>query len=174
MESIRLNNSINIFKKMTDDNKELIFNNITRWLRESNFVIREERVTVVTSEFYAKAYIQAENKLFLEIISYGGIDTRFVLQTRLCISEQQINILENLDPNEKQTLDDKMNNVISPLRQSITIRDKSVLLDKTISIDPKSVDAKQEVIHSVLSLLESAKRLEIIFMNFFQTRGDNK
>lgn len=159
---------------MTDDNKELIFNNITRWLRESNFVIREERVTVVTSEFYAKAYIQAENKHFLEIISYGGIDTRFVLQITLCISEQQINILENLDSNEKQILDDKMNNVISPLRQSITIRDKSVLLDKIISIDPKSIDAKQEVIQSVLCLLESAKRLEIIFINFFQTRGDNK
>lgn len=159
---------------MTDDNKELIFNNITRWLRESNFVIIEERVTVVTSEFYAKAYNPADNKHTLEIISSVGIDTRFVLQTRLCISEQQINIFENLDLTEKQTLDDKMNIVISPLRQSIAIRDKSVLLYKIISIDQKSIDSKQEVILSVLSMLESAKRLEISFMNFFQTRGDNK
>jgi hypothetical protein len=41
--------------KMTDDNKEFVFNALTRWLGDSDFVISEERLTVVTSEFYARA-----------------------------------------------------------------------------------------------------------------------
>jgi hypothetical protein len=41
-------------------------------------------------------------------------------------------------------------------------------LEKIISIDPKSIDAKQEVIQNVLSQLESAKTLEITLNDFFK------
>ena len=160
--------------KMTDDNKEFIFNNITRWLRDSNFVISEEKITVVTSEFYAKAYLQSDHEHILEIISSAGIETRFVLRIRLQVSEQQLEIFENIEPKEKLTLDDKMNTVIFPQRQSIEIRNKSALLEKIISIDPKSIDAKQEVIQNVSNLLESAKRLEISFNEFFSNQMRHK
>ena len=156
--------------KMTDDNKEFIFNNITRWLRDSNFVISEEKITVVTSEFYAKAYFQSDQEHILEIISSIGIDTRFVLQIRLKISIEQLEIFENLEPKEKQTLDDKINTVIFPQRQFIAIRNKSALLGKILSIDPKSIVTKQEVIQNVSNLLESAKRLESSFNEFCPTR----
>ena len=68
---------------MTDDNKELIFNSITRWLRESNFMISEEKRTIVTSEFYAKAYFPSVQQKVIEIISTSGIETHFILSIRL-------------------------------------------------------------------------------------------
>ena len=105
--------------KMTDDNKEFIFNNITRWLRDSNFVISEEKITVVTSEFYAKAHLQSDHEHILEIISSAGIETRFVLRIRLHVSEQQFEIFENLEPQEKLTFNEKMNSVIFPQHQSL-------------------------------------------------------
>ncbi len=52
--------------KMTDDNREFIFNDITRWLRDSNFVISEEKITVVTSDFYAKALSSQIMNTFLK------------------------------------------------------------------------------------------------------------
>ena len=152
--------------KMTDDNKEIIFNNITKWLRDSNFVISEEKITVVTSEFYAKAYLQSDHEYILEIMSATGIETRFALRIRLPISEQQLENYENLEPKEKLILDDKMNAVIFPQRQSINIKEKSAFLEKTISIDPKSIDAKQEVIQNISNLVGSAKKLEISFDEF--------
>ena len=149
--------------KMTDDNKEIIFNNITKWLRDSNFVISEEKITVVTSEFYAKAYLQSDHEHILEIMSPTGIETRFALRIRLPVSEQQLENYENLEPKEKLIFDDKMNAVIFPQRQSINIKEKSAFLEKTISIDPKSIDAKQEVMQNISNLLGSAKKLEISF-----------
>ena len=153
--------------KMTDENREFIFNNITRWLRDSNFVISEEKITVVTSEFYAKAHLQSDHEHILEIISSSGIEARFVLRTRLQVSEQQLAVIEKLGPKEKRTFNDKMNNIIIPQHQSIIFRDKSAALEKIISIDPKSIDSKQEVIQNVSNLLESAKKLDIIFNEFF-------
>lgn len=135
--------------KMTDDNKEFIFNNITRWLRDSNFIISEEKITVVTSEFYAKAYLQSDHEHTNELISSAGIETRFVLRTRLPVPEEQLEIYASLEPKEKLTLDDKMNLMIFPRHQSFIIRDKSAVLEKIISIDPKSIDAKQQVIQNV-------------------------
>ncbi|WP_458721675.1 DUF2299 family protein [Candidatus Nitrosocosmicus sp. R] len=152
---------------MTDENREFIFNNITRWLRDSNFVISEEKITVVTSEFYAKAHLQSDHEHILEIISSSGIEARFVLRTRLQVSEQQLAVIEKLGPKEKRTFNDKMNNIIIAQHQSIIFRDKSAALEKIISIDPKSIDSKQEVIQNVSSLLESAKKLDIIFNEFF-------
>ena len=149
--------------KMTDDNKEIIFNNITKWLRDSNFVISEEKITVVTSELYTKAYLQSDHKQILEIMSATGIETRFALRIRLPTSEQQLENYENLEPKEKLILDDIMNAVIFPQRQSINIKEKSAFLEKTISIDPKSIDPKQEVMQNISNLLGSAKKLEISF-----------
>ena len=149
--------------KMTDDNKEIIFNNITKWLRDSNFVMSEEKITVVTSEFYAKAYLQSDHEYIIEILSVTGIETRFALRIRLPISEQQLENYENLEPKEKLIFDDKMNAVIFPQRQSINIKEKSAFLEKTISIDPKSIDPKQEVMQNISNLLGSAKKLEISF-----------
>ena len=63
-----------------------------------------------------------------------------------------------------------MDTVIFPQRQSIKIRNKSAYLEKIITIDPKSIDAKQEVIQNVSKLLESAKRLEISFDEFFSNK----
>jgi len=153
--------------KMTDENREFIFNNITRWLRDSNFVISEQKITVVTSEFYAKAHLQSDHEHILEILSSSGIEARFVLRTRIHVSEQQLMVIEKLGPKEKLIFNDKRNNVIIPQHQSIIFRDKSADLEKIISIDPKSIDSKQEVIQNVSNLLESAKKLDIIFNEFF-------
>ena len=153
--------------KMTDENREFIFNNITRWLRDSNFVISEEKITVVTSEFYAKAHLQSDHEHILEILSSSGIEARFVLRTRIHVSEQQLMVIEKLGPKEKLIFNDKMNALIIPQHQSIIFRDKSAALEKIISIDPKSIDSKQEVIQNVSNLLESAKKLNIIFNEFF-------
>ena len=153
--------------KMTDENREFIFNNITRWLRDSNFVISEEKITVVTSEFYAKAHLQSDHEHILEILSSSGIEARFVLRTRIHVSEQQLMVIEKLGPKEKLIFNDKMNTVIIPHHQSIIFRDKSAALEKIISIDPKSIDSKQEVIQNASNLLESAKKLNIIFNEIF-------
>jgi hypothetical protein len=153
--------------KMADDNKEIVFYNITRWLRESDFVISEEKITVVTSEFYAKIYLHSDQEHIIELISSSGFETRFVLRIRLRVSEQKIEIYENYRPNEKLALRDKINTVIFSRHQSFTIRNKSALLEKIILIDPKSIDAKQDLIQNVSSLLESARRLEITFDEIF-------
>ena len=76
--------------KMTDNNQEFIFKDIIRWLRVSNFVITEEKITVVTSEYYAKAYLQSDHQHIIEIISSSAGETRFMLRIRLQVSEQQL------------------------------------------------------------------------------------
>ena len=94
-------------------------------------------------------------------VSCCGSDYKYLIQ--------QLEIFENLEPKEKLTLDDKINTVIFPQRQNIAIRNKSAYWQNS-PIDPKSIDAKQEVIQNVSNLLESAKRLEISFNEFFPTR----
>ncbi len=81
--------------KMTDDNMEFIFNGITRWLRDSNFIISEEKVTVVTSEFYAKAFLPSDQEHIIEIVSSAGTETRFMLRLRVLVSEQQLEMNES-------------------------------------------------------------------------------
>ena len=156
--------------KMTDDNKEFIFNSITRWLRDSNFIISEEKVTVVTSEFYAKAFLPSDQEHIIEIVSSAGTETRFILRIKVLVSEQQLEMYESLEPKEKQTLDDKMNSVIFSQRQSFVVKDKFALLEKILSIDPKSIDAKHEVLQNVSNLFESARRLEINFNEFYSNQ----
>lgn len=87
--------------KMTDDNKEFIFKSITRWLRDSNFIISEEKITVVTSEFYAKAFLSSDQEHIIEVVSSAGIETRFMLRIRVIVSEQQLKMYESLEPKEK-------------------------------------------------------------------------
>jgi len=109
--------------KMTDDNKEIIFNSITRWLRDSNFIISEEKITVVTSEFYAKLFLPSDQEHIVEIVFSVGIETRFVFRIRVLVSEQQLEMYESLDPKEKLTLDGRTNSLIFPQRQSFVIKD---------------------------------------------------
>ena len=112
-------------------------------------------------------YIQSDHEHTIESTSSAGIESRLVFRTRLLLLEEQLKIYASLEPKEKLTLDDKMNLLIFPRHQSFIIRDKSDKLEKIISIDPKSIDAKQEVIQNVLSQLESVERLEISLNNFF-------
>ena len=153
--------------KMTDDDKEFIFNILTRWLRDSNFLISEERLTVVTSEFYVKASHQSDLEHYVEIVSSHGIEANFILRIRLKLSEQQLEFLENIQFKENPNLDDKMNAIIFPQRQTFNIRDESAFLEKAISIDLKSIDAKQELIQNVSKLIESAIKLEIWFNQLY-------
>ena len=146
---------------MTDDDKEVIFNTLTRWLRDSNFLISEERLTVVTSEFYAKASLQSDLEHYVEIVSSHGIKAHFILRIRLKLSEKQLAIYDNIQFKENPNLDDKMNAIIFPQRQTFNIRDKSAFLEKAISIDPKSIDAKKEILLNVSNLIESATKVEI-------------
>jgi hypothetical protein len=169
---MRLNNSRNIFMKMTDDNKEYIFNEITRWLRESNFVIIEEKITVVTSEFYAKAYLQSSSEHAFEVRSSTSGDSQFEIRVKLQVSEQQLAIYEKFQTKEKLKLDDEMNAAISLQHHFINILNKSAFLEKTISIDPKAIDAKQELIQNVSNLLESANKLEIRFNELHSDQRD--
>lgn len=152
--------------EMTDDIKELIFNKITRWLRESNYIISEEKRTIVTSEFYAKAYSQSAREKFIEIISTSGIEKRFILCIRLHLSEQQIELYEALEQNEKLALNDKINHAALPQSLSIVVKDKLALLQKIVLIDPKAIYSKGEFMQDVSYLLESAKRLEINFNEY--------
>ena len=155
---------------MTDDDKEVIFNTLTRWLRDSNFLISEERLTVVTSEFYAKASLQSDLEHYVEIVSSHGIKAHFILRIRLKLSEKQLAIYDNIQFKENPNLDDKMNAIIFPQRQTFNIRDKSAFLEKAISIDPKSIDAKKEILLNVSNLIESATKVEIWFSELISDR----
>ena len=155
---------------MTDDDKEVIFNTLTRWLRDSNFLISEERLTVVTSEFYAKASLQSDLEHYVEIVSSHGIKAHFILRIRLKLSEKQLAIYDNIPFRENHNLDDKMNAIIFPQRQTFNIRDKSAFLEKAISIDPKSIDAKKEILLNVSNLIESATKVEIWFSELISDR----
>lgn len=53
-------------------------------------MISEERITVFTSEFYAKAYLQTDHEHTIELISSAGIETRFVFRSRLLVPEEQL------------------------------------------------------------------------------------
>jgi hypothetical protein len=77
---------------------------------------------------------------------------------------------ESLEPKEKQTLDDKMNSMIFSQLQSFVVKDKLALLEKILSIDPKSIKAKHEVLQNVSNLFESARRLEINFIEFYSNQ----
>lgn len=63
-----------------------------------------------------------------------------------------------------------MNSVIFSQRQSFVVKDKFALLEKIFSIDPKSIDAKHEVLQNVSNLFESVRRLEINFNEFYSNQ----
>jgi hypothetical protein len=152
--------------KMTDDNKELIFDSITRWLKESNFIISEEKRTIVTSEFYAKAYLPSVQAKFIETISTPGIENRFILCIRLHLSEQQLEMYESLEQNKKLALHDKIHPATLPQSQSIVVKDKLALLQKIVSVDLKAMYPKVAFMKDVSDLLEAAKRLETDFNKY--------
>jgi hypothetical protein len=158
--------------RMTDDNKELIFDSITRWLRESNFIINEEKRTIVTSEFYAKAYFQSVQEKFIEIISTSGIENRFILCIRLDLSEQQLETYRALEQNKKLALHDKIHPAILPHSQSIVVKDKLALLQKIVSFGPKATYPKGAFIKDVSDLLEAAKRLETDFSKYISNQSE--
>ncbi|WP_458743069.1 DUF2299 family protein [Candidatus Nitrosocosmicus sp. T] len=157
---------------MTDDNKELIFDSIIRWLRESNFIISEERRTIVTSEFYAKAYFQSVQEKFFEIISTSGIEKRFILSIRLNLSEQQLDLINDLEHNKKLGLYDKINPATLPQSRSMVVKDKQALLQKIVSIDPKAIYSKGIFMQDVSELLEAAKKLEINFNEYISNHSE--
>ena len=157
--------------KMTDDNKELIFDSITRWLRESNFIISEEKRTIVTSEFYAKAYFQSVQEKFIEIISTSGIEKRFNLRIRLHLSEQQLEMYEALEQNKKLGLYGKINPATLRKSQSIVVKDKLALLQKIVLIDPRASYSKGVFMQDISDLLEAAKRLEIHFNEYISNQS---
>ena len=148
--------------EMTDDNKELIFNSITRWLMESNFIISEEKRTIVTSEFYAKAYFQSVQEKFIEIISTS------VQRNVSCYVLGYIYLNNNqrcMRPSSrtKNQRSDKINTATLRQSQSIVVKDKLALLQKIVSIDPSATYSKGVFMQDVSDLLEAAKRLEIHF-----------
>jgi hypothetical protein len=156
--------------KMTDDNKELIFDSITRWLKESNFMISEEKRTIVTSEFYAKAYLQSVQEKFIEIISRPGIENHFILHIRLNLSEQQLETYVVLEENKKQAFLEKILPATLPQSQSIVVKDKLALLQKIVSVEPKAMYPRGTFVKDVSDLFEAAKRLETDFNKYISNQ----
>ena len=134
-------------------------------------MISEEKRTIVTSEFYAKAYFPSVQQKVIEIISTSGTETHFILSIRLHLSEQHLEVYESLEQKEKLALYDKINPVIPPQSQSIVVKDKLALLQKIVSIDPKAIDSKRQFIQDASNLLESSNRLEINFNEYISNQN---
>jgi hypothetical protein len=103
-------------------------------------------------------------------MSPHGIEARFILSIRIKVFEQKLAVYENIQFKENPNLNDKINALIFPQSQTFSIGDKSAFLEKAISIDPKSTDAKLYIIQNVSNLIESTSRLETWFDEFFSNQ----
>ncbi len=147
---------------MTDDRKEFAFNSVIRWLREGNFVINEEKSTIVTSDFYAKMLSPAYPNNPIEIKSSPSIGNGILIQIKLGLTPTQIATITN--SNGKLSLD--LDNIMSTIIKSgslVLSEDKcAILLESMVLFGSQLLESKHNLINLISSMLESATGLQEI------------
>jgi hypothetical protein len=147
---------------VTDDRKEFAFNSVIRWLREGNFVINEEKSTIVTSDFYAKMLSPAHPNNPIEIKSSPSIGNGILIQIKLGLTPTQIATITN--PDGKLSLD--LENIISTIIKSSNLvlsEDRgTLLLENMVLFGSHLLESKHNLVNLISSMLESAAGLQEI------------
>lgn len=147
---------------MTDDSKEFAFNSVIRWLREGNFVINEEKSTIVTSDFYAKMLSPAYPNNPIEIKSSPSIGNGILIQIKLGLTPTQIATITNPDGKMSLDLDKRMSTIIKSSSLVLSEDRDALLLESMVSYGSHLLESKHQLVNLISSMLESATSLQEI------------
>lgn len=147
---------------MTDDRKEFAFNSVIRWLREGNFVINEEKSTIVTSDFYAKMLSPTYPNNPIEIKSSPSIGNGILIQINLNLTPTQIATIINPDGKSSLDLDNRMSTIIKSSNLVLSEDRGVLLLESMVLFGSHLLESKHQLVNFISSILESAASLEEI------------
>lgn len=144
---------------MTDDSKEFAFNSVIRWLREDNFVINEEKSTIVTSDFHAKMVSPAYPNHPIEIKSSPSIGNGILIQIKLGLTPTQITTILNPSGKISLDLDKKISSVINSSRLKLSENKDDLTIEKMVLFDSHILESKYELVNFISNMLESISSL---------------
>lgn len=148
--------------QVTDDSKEFAFSSVIRWLKEANFVIKEEKSTIVTSDFYAKMLSPVYPFHPIELKSTPSLGNGILIQVNLTLTPKQILCFTNLEGKLKIDIEKKIS---SPLNSSNLILSDSgdmLTLERMITFGSQLLQSKHELIDLISGMLETINNLQKI------------
>ena len=145
---------------MTDDSKEFAFSSVIRWLREANFVIKEEKSTIVTSDFYAKLISPAYPLHPIELKSSPSIGNGILIRIRLALTPDQVTTFTNLSGKLKLDIDKKISSLLNSSNLVLTDNEKEMNLERMITFGSPLLESKHTLVNLIFDMLESSNRLQ--------------
>lgn len=147
---------------MTDDSKEFAFSSVIRWLREANFVIREEKSTIVTSDFYAKMLSPVYPLHPIDLKSNPSLGNGILIQVNLTLTPKQITCLTNLDGKLKLDIVKKISSPLNSSKLILTDSGDMLILERMITFGSQLLESKHELIDLISGMLETINNLQKI------------
>ena len=146
--------------QVTDDSKEFAFSSVIRWLREANFVIKEEKSTIVTSDFYAKLISPAYPLHPIELKSSPSIGNGILIRIRLALTPDQVTTFTDLSGKLKLDIDKKISSLLNSSNLVLTDNEKEMNLERMITFGSQLLESKHTLVNLIFDMLESSNRLQ--------------
>ncbi len=153
---------------MVDEQKEFVFDTLIQWLKDEKFIIKDEKRTIVTSEFYAKVFPPNEMEKFVEIHSTSNYKDHFLLKTIIAIDEKDKFNFEGLEDIKKKQFFDKVQEISSPLGLNCRIEDSLIIIERLFFIDSSSITSKQHVTDFILKMVSITSLIKKAVNDFLQ------
>jgi hypothetical protein len=147
---------------VTDDSKEFAFSSVIRWLKEANFVIKEEKSTIVTSDFYAKMLSPVYPLHPIELKSNPSLGNGILIQVNLTLTPKQIMCFTNLDGKLKLDIEKKISSPLNSSNLILTDSGDILILERMITFGSQLLQSKHELIDLISGMLETINNLQKI------------
>lgn len=147
---------------VTDDSKEFAFSSVIRWLREANFVINEEKSTIVTSDFYARTLLPNNPLHPIELKSSPSIGNGILIQVKLNLTPNQIATITNPDGKIKSDIINRILSLVDSKSLVLTGDGDKVILETMVPFGSQLLESKHELIDLISSMLEFTTDMEKI------------
>ncbi|HKR73956.1 MAG TPA: hypothetical protein VJR94_07575 [Candidatus Nitrosocosmicus sp.] len=147
---------------MTDDSKEFAFSSVKRWLREANFVIKEEKSTIVTSDFYAKMLSPVYPLHPIDLKSNPSLGNGILIQVSLTLTPKQITCFTNLDGKLKLDIVKEISSPHNSSKLILTDSGDMLILERMITFGSQLLESKHELIDLISGMLETINNLQKI------------
>lgn len=139
---------------VTDDSKEFAFSSVIRWLREANFVINEEKSTIVTSDFYARTLLPDDPLHPIELKSSPSIGNGILIQVKLTLTPNQIATITNPDGKIKSDIINKFPSLVDSKSLVLNGDGDEIILETMLPFGSQPLESKHELIDLISSMLQ--------------------
>ena len=152
---------------MTDDSKEYMFNSVVRWLRESNYIVSDEKHTIVTSEFFANIVSPENSAPSIELVSAPSLGDGIMFQIRLANLQERFEKLDTTGLKKDIENEKEIANELTENRIFLSVSEKDLLLQKVYSPNPQIIESRNEIVDIVNALQYTSKNImKWIHLNF--------